>query len=449
MRRIKFWFFTIICVCIVVWLLTGEFDAMGNGYFAFRRQALQLTGLVTFCVMTVDMIIACRLAFIENLLNGLDKAYRLHKWLGITALVTAIFHLLLAKGVKWAVGWGWLEKPMRRAATGNMPEKTGIELIFSLWHKNAEVIGEWAFYGVVVLCLVALIKRIPYRYFRHVHIIFAGLYLLLVFHAIALTNFNYWLQPFGMLTFVLAISGTIAAIVLLLKKAGFDRPVNAVVTNETVDEQTGTTCLTLKVSNKWKGQQSGQFAFVTFDKEEGAHPFTIASAWNDKQRLVKFVIKGLGDYTKGLIKRNLIGKKVRLDGPYGRFCFIDDNAHQQIWIGAGIGITPFLAKLEELKNNGNNDHSKIHFIYVTQFVSKENEKKLYELALTTGVDLTIWITPQQGKLNGERLSSMITNWKQAAVWFCGPQPFGQSLHKDLVKHGLRDKYFHRELFDLR
>lgn len=449
MRRIKFSFFGIILLCVLVWLLTGEFDGASKGYFAFRHQAIQLTGIIAFCAMTADMIIACRPNWVENALNGLDKAYRLHKWLGITVLVSAVVHWLLAKGTKWAVGWGWLAKPVRHAGLADAPEKVGFELLFSLWRKNAEFLGEWAFYIVAILCLIALIRIIPYRFFRHVHIIFAGVYLVFVFHAIVLTDFSYWARPFGLLMLVLSISGTVAAIIILLRKVGLGRPLNATIINDMVDEKTGTTCLTLKVSKNWPGQKSGQFAFVTLDKGEGPHPFTIASAWNDKQRLVTFVIKGLGDYTKHLLKRNLVGKDVRLDGPYGRFCFVDDKPPQQIWIGAGIGITPFLSKLEELENESNRSHSVIHFIYVAQFLSNENEKQLRQLAQAAGVDLTIWITPQKGKLDGKRLRSMVTNWQQASIWFCGPQQFGQSLEKDMVRHGLRRQHFHRELFDLR
>jgi nitronate monooxygenase len=39
--------------------------------------------------------------------------YRLHKWLGITALVAAVAHWWLAQGTKWMVGWGWLTRPAR------------------------------------------------------------------------------------------------------------------------------------------------------------------------------------------------------------------------------------------------------------------------------------------------------------------------------------------------
>ena len=42
-----------------------------------------------------------------------------------------------------------------------------------------------------------------------------------------------------------------------------------------------------------------------------------------------------------------IGQPVTVEGPYGRFTF-DDGAERQIWIGGGIGIAPFVARMKAL-----------------------------------------------------------------------------------------------------
>ena len=81
------------------------------------------------------------------------------------------------------------------------------------------------------------------------------------------------------------------------------------------------------------GHVSGQFAFVTFDEREGAHPFTISSAWQDDGRLM-FLIKALGNYTHRLAASLKVGDTVTVEGPYGRFQF-EGAARRQIWIGGG------------------------------------------------------------------------------------------------------------------
>src|SRR3546814_15945680 len=54
-----------------------------------------------------------------------------------------------------------------------------------------------------------------------------------------------------------------------------------------------------------------------------------------------------GDYTRGLRDRLAIGQALKVEGPYGCFTFDDDRAHQ-IWIGGGVGVPPFIARMKHL-----------------------------------------------------------------------------------------------------
>src|SRR5690606_37760064 len=74
--------------------------------------------------------------------------------------------------------------------------------------------------------------------------------------------------------------------------------------------------------------------------------FTISSAWRD-DGLLRFSIKGLGDYTRSLPARLRVGDGVTVEGPYGRFDF-RPNGRPQILVAGGIGITPFLARLQDM-----------------------------------------------------------------------------------------------------
>jgi predicted ferric reductase len=38
---------------------------------------------------------------------------------------------------------------------------------------------------------------------------------------------------------------------------------------------------------------------------------------------------------------------VTVEGPYDRFDF-EDGKRRQIWVGAGIGITPFIVRMKQL-----------------------------------------------------------------------------------------------------
>src|SRR5690606_39884758 len=91
----------------------------------------------------------------------------------------------------------------------------------------------------------------------------------------------------------------------------------------------------------WTGHRAGQFAFVTFDRLEGAHPFTIASAPMPGSRLITFQIKALGDYTAKLARRLHVDQPVRVEGPYGRLNWqLGRQGAAQAWVAVGICVVP-------------------------------------------------------------------------------------------------------------
>ena len=105
MRNLRLTFWGLAALVTMLWLLADLSIFRSSGFFAIRSAAVQYSGALAIACMSVAMMLAIRPRWPEHGLGGLDKMYRLHKWLGIAALVTAIAHWLWAKGPKWAVGW--------------------------------------------------------------------------------------------------------------------------------------------------------------------------------------------------------------------------------------------------------------------------------------------------------------------------------------------------------
>ena len=103
-----------------LWLAFNPGIFSAAGVFALREHFVQFSGVLAIAAMSVAMILSLRPRWPEAWLGGLDKMYRLHKWLGIAALGLAVFHWLWAQGPKWAVGAGLLARPER----GPRPEIT-------------------------------------------------------------------------------------------------------------------------------------------------------------------------------------------------------------------------------------------------------------------------------------------------------------------------------------
>ena len=444
MTPIRCFFIGLLLVMTVLWLLADTLLPEPFTYFSFRHVFIQYSGVLAMAVMSVAMVLALRPKWLEARLDGLDKMYRLHKWLGITALVTATLHWWWAKGSKWMVGWGWLEKPAR----GPRGEQTLglVEGWFRSQRGLAESVGEWAFYAGVLLIILALVKRFPYHLFARTHKLMAVIYLALAYHAVILISMDYWAQPVGWVMALLLIAGSISAVYALTDRIGRKREVQGTIESLTYYEPLRVLETTISVPQGWPGHKAGQFAFVTSNPKEGAHPYTIASHWDDRYRRVVFMTKALGDHTSRLRERLQTGMPVTLEGPYGCFDF-QDNRERQIWIGAGIGITPFIARMRELAANPEN--RPIDLFHPTGDFDETAIARLTEDAEAAGVRLHLLIGGRDGRLDGDRIRSKVPEWKSASIWFCGPSDFGKVLREDFVAHGLARRDFHQELFQMR
>jgi predicted ferric reductase len=223
MGRIEIAFWGGLAVLAGLWLIADPLALRPAGFFPLRGSMVQLSGVLAMGCMSVAMILALRPRWPERWLGGLDKMYRLHKWLGIGGLVLGVVHWLWAQGPKWAVGYGWLERPSR----GPQPViDNGLQQVLSSQRGTAEGVGEWAFYAAVLLIAVALIHRIPYRLFYKTHRLLAVVYLVLVFHAVVLLQFSYWTTPLGVLMAAMLAGGTVAAVIVMLRRVGTGRKVD-------------------------------------------------------------------------------------------------------------------------------------------------------------------------------------------------------------------------------
>ncbi|WP_375741610.1 ferric reductase-like transmembrane domain-containing protein [Pseudomonas boanensis] len=370
--------------------------------------------------MSIAVVLAARPRLIEPWLGGLDKMYRLHKWLGITALVFGTIHWLWAKGTKWAVAWGWLAKPARG---GSGQETLGVvEQLFRSQCGLAEFLGEWTFYIAAILIILALIQRFPYRLLAKTHTLLAILYLVLAFHTVILLEFSYWMQPLGIVMATLVAAGTISAHLVLLNRAGADRKVKGSIKSLTYYPELRVLESTIDLLQGWHGHKPGQFAFVTSNHNEGAHPYTIASAWNPQEHKITFITKALGDHTGRLHETLRVGQPVTVEEPYGCFT-VTDQRKRQIWIGAGIGITPFIARMEHLAKVPDRQH-RIDLFHPTSEYSQAAIDNLKADAQAANVKLHLLVDAKDGRLNAERLRNEIPDWKEASLWFCGPARFG-------------------------
>lgn len=449
MRRITAAFWGLPVLMLALWVLADPAALAVTDLFPLRARMVQLTGVLAMACFSAAMLLALRPAWAEAPLGGLDKTYRLHRWFGIAGLALAVLHWLWVEAPKWAVGLGWLERPHRGPrGTADGP----LERILGDLRGPAEALGEWAFYASVVLIVVALVRWFPYRFFRRTHRLLAAAYLALVFHTLVLTRLDYWVSPLGPVQGLLLLAGAWAGAVALLGRVGIRRRVAGRIVDLRYYPELRVLEGRVAVSDAWPGHRSGQFAFVTSEPAEGAHPYTIASAWNPADPCLTFIAKELGDHTAHLRERLARGQPVTVEGPYGGFTF-DDARPRQIWVGAGIGITPFIARMKQRAATAPDDPERrqpVDLFHPTTDHSPEAIARLTADAAASDVRLHVLVDARDGRLNGERIRAAVPEWREAGIWFCGPAGFGRALRADFALHGMPvASRFHQELFDLR
>jgi predicted ferric reductase len=434
---------SVIAAIVLVWgidVSANVLPAATHPLWQLRQEAMYLSGLLSIALMSVSMLLATRPTWLEAPLGGMDRVYRTHKWAGLLAGLFAILHWLIE------LSDDLLKSTIGRA--GRLPKEKFSGVLEAL-RKLAEDMGEWAFYVIVAMLLIALWKKFPYRPWRFLHRAMPVLYLMLAFHAALLSPLDYWQQPAGWLLAGLLVGGSYGAVRSLLGSIGRKRlAVGEIVA---VDQPApGLTTVRCRLQQGWHGHRPGQFAFVTFDAGEGAHPFTIASA-DHGDGTVTFQIKALGDYTGQLAGRLQAGQAVQVEGPYGRFDIARLNRQaQQIWVAAGVGVTPFLAWLEALQAApGEVPAADLHYCTRDRAGDPFVARLESLCAGLPGIRLQIHSARQGQTLDADGLMQGKQPERHSEIWFCGPTGLAAAL-KDGLRRSWRGRTrFHQEAFEMR
>ena len=439
MKTILFGLLGLITATWSLALATTIFPEQSAFLWIARQQGLYLSGLLSIALMSLSMLLSIRPVWLEKPLGGLDRIYRLHKWSGILAIAFGVSHWLIKQSggmIRTLIG-----------TDGRLP-KIRYDGLLEVLRRLGDDMGEPALYILLAMLVITLWRRFPYHIWRHLHRIMPVLYLMLAFHSIMLAPPDYWMQPVGVLMGAFIAIGTVASVISLAGLIGRKRQVNGSII--AVASEGDITEITCKLAEKWKNHRPGQFAFITFNRREGAHPFTIASA-DRGDRTITFFIKALGNFTQSIAQQAHIGQSMTIEGPYGRFQLDRHNpSHRQIWVAGGIGITPFLAWLESLQKRP----SEVRDVDL-HYCIRDRETDPFIARLQTlcnalpGIHLGIHSAKHGEMLTASTLNLAEDRREKAEVWFCGPRGLADALKKSLKNSWTGRLRFHQEAFEMR
>ncbi len=443
MKNMTHMVWAIIGVITVSWFLAEPQLFFSNRLFYWRSAIIQYSGAISFALMSLAMLLALRISVVERWTHGLDKSYRLHKWLGIAGVATGIVHWLWFQVPKWLVMAGMISKPLRHTGSGSKGNLEG----WGLWsHELRDIalaLGEWGFYLLLILSVVSLWGIVKYKPFKWSHRLMAVVYLMIAIHAVLLVKQQYIGQMIQYVTLVFAVIGSGAALYSLFGLVGASNRYQALVQSRQFLPRTRILDLTLMPEQRWPSHKPGQFAYLSFAGEE-PHPFTIASGSHEPT--IRFLIKELGDFTTGLHQRIGNGEEVCIEGPYGRLAF--DLTKPQIWVAGGVGIASYYSALLALK--GRFSKQPIYLFYSSKGIDVPLENELKDLARQARVILTIINTEVSTRLNAQQIKLHCGDLSAYEFYFCGPVSFSQALRKELKQNQVdTQRRYHEELFVVR
>ncbi|MDN3680317.1 ferric reductase-like transmembrane domain-containing protein [Vibrio tapetis subsp. quintayensis] len=429
----------LVLVIACIWFQAEPTLLANETFMQWRSALIQITGIVSVLLLTLTMLLALRLPLIENLTRGLDKAYRLHKWIAIYGVIIGAVHWLLAIVPKQLVSAGYLARPQRGAS---FVDPDSFYAVIRPLRGSAEAMGEWTLYLFIGLTLVALFAPIRYKVFKWAHKLMAIAFIVIGYHSLILLKHSYWDSLITPITVVVVLAGIVAAILSLTGWIGRKHKHSGSITEVVYDQDNNTTRLSVHLPS-WRGHLAGQFAFIKIGGEE-PHPFTIASV-DSEQRNVSFLIKALGDFTANIHKQVQIGQKVEIEGPYGKFDF--DDKKKQLWIAGGIGCAAFKARLEELAQLQNRDE--VVFYYCTKTPSPSLIEEMERAANKANVEFHVVDNRLKSFLSIDQIRQKHPDIVLRSIWFCGPVGFKNALLGQLKGINFDTNNFHSELFNFR
>lgn len=385
----------------------------------------RLSGVLGLSLMLLAAAMSIRLPRQDVAFGGLPRLWQLHRLAGFVGFMLVLVHV-------WCLAFASLSAGLDTVSVRLFPSDGGLAI--------------WLGWGALVFLVVFLAPtfrffgRLHYQRWKALHLLSAPALILALAHSIALANpaWHWWLLG------GLAIGAIVWRKLLSPQLGRSDWTVEAVT-----PLATGVVELTLAPMQQGLHYQPGQFVYLTPQQTALAagnnqeHPYTLSSAPGENR--LRLGIKKLGDASAALQQIEL-GSRVQIEGPYGDFYQRHFPDRDQLWLGGGIGITPFVSGARAIAT-GWPVAAKLFYL------SHDPERAYYldELdqiaASTPDFSITPHFFRNEGPMSLTFLEQHCADFREREVYLCGPPGMVNHLKKLLRQAGVPLTAIHTEVFD--
>jgi ferredoxin-NADP reductase len=188
------------------------------------------------------------------------------------------------------------------------------------------------------------------------------------------------------------------------------------------------------------GGQFFKWRFLTKELWWHAHPYSLSAL--PQPPYLRVTIKGLGDQS-GAVAALKPGTRVAIEGPYGAFTQHARQTDRVTLIGAGVGITPLRALLEDLPASvdvsviirASTPSDIVHRDEVASLVERRGGQ--FHEVIGSRHDV---------RLDARALRRLVPDLADRDLYICGPNAFSESIVAAALKLGVQRDRIHQEEF---
>ena len=380
-------------VVLATLLVSWYAMAVSNGPNGDAESSGLTIGIIAMMLMAWSFVLAVRIRPLEPLFGGLDKMYRVHRWIGALSVAAAWWHTSAAD-----------------IDDGFTPASESVA-------DAGEGLAGWAYNIFIVLLVLSLLRWMPYRWWRLTHKFFGLAFAFAVFHVWTIEKNYANFSLVGWWFNAIFVAGLVA---FAVRVVGFDMVSRGLRYRVASAEQHGSSMdLHLEPVADRLQYEPGQFAVIKVQRKGLSEPhiFTIAAPPDEPH--LRFFVRRLGDWTERLFDADLVGSDVLVEGPYGEFELLGKGA-PTVWVGGGVGVTPFLSASTTLPAD---DPDRPVFFYCVHDRDDAMGMHVLQEAVADGRLELVLVVSSEGKRFGKEMLIErfgVDGLRGSHVALCGP-----------------------------
>ncbi len=390
----------------------------------------RLAGFTGAYLMLIMLVLVARLPWLERA-AGQDRLVQWHRWIGPWALILIGVHIVLV-----TLGYAQLAK------TGALHQLWQFLSSYPDMLAAGVAAGLLAMGGITSIRMAR--RHLKYETWWIVHL-YLYLALALAFAHQIVTGVSFIGHPLTRAAWIGVWAATAGMVIVFRVLQPVYRSLRhqlrVVAVIEEAPGVVSVICSGRQIS--WLAVSGGQYfqwRFLTRELWWHAHPYSLSAL--PRAPYVRVTVKGLGDQSRALAHLKP-GTRVFIEGPYGAFTRHARTSDRVALIGAGVGITPLRALLEDLPESVN----VVVLIRATSADDIVHRDEIAELVHRRGGEFHEVVgTRHQVRLGTSTLRRLVPDIATRDVYVCGPEGFTELVVSASSHLGVPPGSIHEEKF---